>query len=220
MNIKVFVEHIEAGAMKMGVPVSRLQAERMAIHGKELLEWNKVSNITAITDLKELAEKQFLDVLPLAGEIPSDADLIDIGSGGGFPGLPLKILRSDLNVMLIDGRRKRVSFLKHAIRAMGIDGVDARHIRAENLQKEGKKHGEHIFDVVVSKAVGDLGGLVEIGTPLLGARGTIISMKGAQVKKELKGLGEKAALIGFSTEMKKYFLPFSALERNLVLFRR
>jgi 16S rRNA (guanine527-N7)-methyltransferase len=220
MIMAAFRECIEKGAEVMGVPVTWAQVEALVVHAKELLAWNKTSNLTAITDEKVLAEKQFLDVLPMIRHVPFGARMIDIGSGGGFPGLPLKILRPDITVTLIDARRKKAHFLKHAIRTLGLHGAEACHARAEAWQgKKGQKKNI-LFDVVVSKAVGDLRSLFRIGAPLLERQGRIIAMKGKRIEKELRDIAGMTKRGGFVVEKMPYRLPFSGTERTLVFFKR
>ena len=110
-----FVGRVEQGAKAMKIHVDRPHATQFARHAKELLEWNRFANLTAITDLKEIAEKHFLDTLPLVPLIPQGSQVLDIGSGGGFPGVPLKVMRPDLHVDLIEASRKKAHFLKHLI---------------------------------------------------------------------------------------------------------
>ena len=124
------------GARAMGMRLERSQIARFAIHAKELMAWNRFANLTAITDPVEIAVKQFLDIMPLFHLLPSGSRVLDIGSGGGFPGIPLKIMRPDLEVTLIDSSRKKVSFQKHIIRTLALKHIEARHIRAEELKRE------------------------------------------------------------------------------------
>lgn len=214
-----FVEAVETGGRAMGLALQQEQVHRMAIHAAELLAWNEFANLTAITDPKELAEKQFLDVVALPEVVPLAARVLDIGSGGGFPGIPLKVLRSDLEIMLIDGRRKKVSFLKHVIRLLGLKGVATRQVRAEDMAGE-IRNGVGLFDVVVSKAVGDLGTLLRLSEPLLERSGMLIAMKGASVAEELEAARDEKALAGFDVSEKAYRLPFCGAERRLVILKR
>jgi 16S rRNA (guanine527-N7)-methyltransferase len=124
------------GARTMGMCLELSQIARFAIHAKELMAWNRFANLTAITEPIEIAVKQFLDTLPLSPLLPRVSRVLDIGSGGGFPGIPLKIMRPDLEMTLIDASRKKVSFQKHIIRTLALKDIEARHVRAEELRRE------------------------------------------------------------------------------------
>ncbi len=126
---------IDKGARAMGMCLERSQITRFAVHAKELMAWNRFAKLTAITDPIEIAVKQFLDIIPLFPLLPPGSRLLDIGSGGGFPGIPLKIMRPDLEVTLIDASRKKVSFQKHIIRTLALKDIEAHHIRAEELKR-------------------------------------------------------------------------------------
>ena len=125
---------LDEGAMAMGMHLEWSQIAQFAIHARELLAWNRFTNLTAITDPVEIAVKHFLDTLPVLPFIPPRSWLLDIGSGGGFPGIPLRILRPDLHIVLIDASRKKVSFEKYVIRTLGLKDIEARNIRAEELK--------------------------------------------------------------------------------------
>jgi 16S rRNA (guanine527-N7)-methyltransferase len=147
-----FVDRVEQGARAMNMHLDPSHTTQFALHAKELLEWNRFANLTAISDLREMAEKQFLDTLPLVPLIPQGSHVLDIGSGGGFPGVPLKVLRPDLNVDLIEASRKKAHFLKNLIRTLGLQDIEARHIRAEEFSKEVQEEACR-YGVIVSKAV-------------------------------------------------------------------
>jgi len=216
MHEEAFIESIQAGARAMGVDLSALQVDSMVLHARELLAWNVVVNLTRMTDVDALAEKQFLDVIPLCKEIPEGARVLDVGSGGGFPGIPLKVLRSDLSVTLIDGRRKKVSFLKHVIRALKLEGLQARQVRAEDIFADTDNKGD-LFDVVIAKAVGDLRGLIHTCLPLLKNSGKFIAMKGVSVEEEWAETGNDIVLEGVKIRKVSYRLPVSGIDRTLVI---
>jgi len=214
-----FFKTVEEGADLMGLPIGRGQVEKFALHAKEILEWNQFANLTAITELEELAEKQFLDVVPLAGLIPTGCRVLDIGSGGGFPGIPLKVLRPDLDMVLIDGARKKANFLKHMIRTLGMKGIKAYHRRVEEVKDEegGSFKG---YDIIISKAVARLDKLVGVCEPLLGCGGRIVAMKGKLTSEEELCAKRAIEAGGFSIERSEYQLPSSGVERSIVVLRR
>lgn len=214
-----FPDHVDQGAKAMGVHLDRPQIALFALHAKELLEWNRVANLTAITEPAELAEKQFLDTLSLPPFVPSGSRVLDIGSGGGFPGIPLKVVRPDLHLTLVDASRKKVNFLKHVIRTMGLKDIEARHIRAEDLACNVKTR-DNAYDVVISKAVSKLDRLVNQAVPLLRPSGRIIAMKGVSVEDELSRARPRIEGEALRLEKKAYRLPLLGIERTLIVLRR
>jgi 16S rRNA (guanine527-N7)-methyltransferase len=214
---------IADGAKRMGIEVAPEKIDLFAIHGAELIRWNQKTNLTAITEPKGVAVKHFLDSIAPVRMIPAGASVLDIGSGGGFPGIPLKILNPSLAVILIDAVRKKVSFLKHVIRLLGLAGIDACHLRAEEF------HQKPQFDVVVSRALFSLEVLISQALPLLKEGGLIIALKGrsSKVRKEWaqwrsaknRNLSETADF-PIEVEVKKYTLPFDEVERTLLIIKR
>ena len=126
---------IRSGAKEFRIPVPEEALEGFAVHARELMRWNRVFNLTTISDPLQLAIKHYLDAIVPVTVITHHAKLLDIGSGGGFPGIPLKILQPTLDVTLIDTVRKKVNFLKHAIRSLELENIVAYQIRAEDFQR-------------------------------------------------------------------------------------
>jgi 16S rRNA (guanine527-N7)-methyltransferase len=207
---------LDEGASAMNMPLERSQIDRFAVHAKELVAWNQSVNLTAITDPVEIAVKHFLDTLPLSPWLPTGSWVLDIGSGGGFPGIPLKVMRPDLQVLLIDGTRKKVSFQKHIINTLALEDIEARHVRAEDLQKE-IQHELRRFDIIVSKAVSKLDVFLGLALPLLRRPGTMIAMKGKSVKGELEAVRSRIEANDLSLVARKYRLPFLNIERSLIV---
>jgi 16S rRNA (guanine527-N7)-methyltransferase len=207
---------LEEGARAMNMRLERSQIDQFAIHAKELLVWNQSVNLTAIIDPVEVAVKHFLDTLPVSALLPSGSWILDIGSGGGFPGIPLKVMRPDLHVMLIDGTRKKVSFQKHIISTLALEDIEARHVRAEDLERELQPESRR-YDVIVSKAVSKLDVFVDLALPLLRRPGTLIAMKGKSVEAELEAVRSRIETDGLSLVTKKYRLPYLDIERSLIV---
>ena len=214
---------IDKGAMAMGICLERSQITRFAVHAKELMAWNRFAKLTAITDPVEIAVKQFLDIMPLFPLLPPGSRLLDIGSGGGFPGIPLKIMRPDLEVTLIDASRKKVSFQKHIIRTLALKDIESHHIRAEELKRELEGGGQYggaelrPYDVIVSKAVSKLDRFLDQAIPLLGRPGIMVAMKGRSVETELESVRSKIEAEGLAVATKKYRLPHIDIERCLII---
>ena len=127
-------EVIRTGAGQLGVTLSRSAVDQFALHARELLLWNNKINLTAITEPLAVAVKHYIDAVAPAGLIPPQARLLDIGSGGGFPGIPLKIMKPSLSLTVIDAARKKVSFLNQAGRLLHLKDYRVFHMRIERLR--------------------------------------------------------------------------------------
>lgn len=160
----------------LNVEVSPLQLERFAVHIQELLLWNRKTNLTAITDPAEAAVKHVVDSLAPAGWIPPGSTVLDVGSGGGFPGIPLKILMPSLSVTLIEASRKKNSFQRQVIRRLNLNGITALQERIEIFSTLPDRRGT--FSVIVCRAFADLAGFIETAAPLMKPGGMMIAMKG------------------------------------------
>lgn len=164
------------GAAEMGVAVTGPQAEQMAVHARTLLEWNRTINLTAITSPLEVAVKHCLDAIAPSAHLPHEGRLLDMGTGGGFPGIPLKILRPGQSMTLIDGSRKKINFVKHVIRQLRLPHIEAIQERAESFGRQAARQGR--FQAIVSRALADLDTIVRLAMPLLAPDGKIFVYKG------------------------------------------
>jgi 16S rRNA (guanine527-N7)-methyltransferase len=207
---------LKSGAKALGMSLDEPEIAQFVVHAKELVAWNQTTNLTAITDPKALAVKQFIDTLPLTSLPPLNSRLLDIGSGGGFPGIPIKILRPDLHVTLIDGSRKKVSFLKHVIRTLGLKEVEAHHVRAEELSRDVHDE-EKLYNVIVSKAVSKLDLFFDLSLPLLRRPGMLIAMKGPSAEVEIETARGKIEAEGLTISVQEYTLPYLNAERCLIV---
>ena len=205
------------GARKLGVVIDEGITAPFSIHASELLTWNRKINLTAITNSRDIAIKHFVDSLAPAGCIPDGARLLDIGSGAGFPGIPLKILKPSIAVLLIDAVRKKINFLKHVLRILGLENIEARQIRTENLLKGTVQATS--FDVIISRALSDLPPFVKSALPLLAKQGTIIAMKGKVDEKELDAVRADAPGDQYSLEVERYKLPSIPAPRSIVIIK-
>ena len=172
-------------AKEIGVKVSPAQAEQFQIYLDLLLERNTVMNLTAITDPEEAVIKHFVDSLTLlkALEIKKNAKVIDVGTGAGFPGIPLKIMRPDIELTLLDSLNKRLVFLREVCDAIGIE-AETIHKRAEEAGKDTKLRES--FDVATARAVANMNILAEYCIPLIKMKGYFAAMKGPSLPDELE----------------------------------
>ena len=215
---------IYEGAKNLDIEIDKRKTEKFAIHAIELMKWNQKTNLTAITDPFEVAVKHFLDSIVPVKIIPSNASLLDIGSGGGFPGIPLKISLPSLSVTLIDASRKKVSFLKHIIRILELKNIDALHIRAEEFAN--KPGIAKTFDVIISRALSSMTSFALTALPFLKKEGVIIAMRGnvsgddiqllrSSVNKEHTILTE-GGTEAFEISVERYSLPYLNSDRSMV----
>jgi 16S rRNA (guanine527-N7)-methyltransferase len=208
------------GALALGVAVSDDHARSMGQHALELIRWNRTTNLTAITDPLEVAVKHYVDAVAVASRIGQGARVLDAGSGGGFPGIPLNILRPDLTITLVDSVRKKVSFLKYVIRRLNLSSITAVHGRLEDLGVSPPYHGK--FDVVVCRAFSALNDFATLTLPFISPAGSLLAMKGPQADHdhETKNHKDDGTLIlggqSFSMNIHRYRLPLLDAQRSLV----
>ncbi len=206
---------VKKGAAELSIDLSDSAVKMLAVHADELIKWNKVTNLTAITESREVAIKHFIDSLAALKMVSPGMKVLDIGSGGGFPGIPLKIAMPELMVTLVDAARKRVNFLKHVIRTLKLTGIAAHHGRGELLA--GMKLPAEKFDVIICRAFTGLDKFVPMALPVLKEGGVILAMKGKEVDEELAAL-EAVQVEGggtLDTEVTRYKLPFLESERSI-----
>lgn len=207
---------IHAGAGTIGIEVSGDQMEHLVRFGQMLIDWNRRINLTAITDPRDVAVKHFLDSMAVLPYIPETGRLLDIGSGGGFPGLVIAIFRPSLEITSIDSVRKKISFQQQVIRSLGLEVASALHIRAESLAGENER-----YDVIVSRALGSLDMFVTLGCPLLSEGGRMIAYKGPMddgVGDEIETL--KSQHNDLYIDIHNYLLPSFGDKRSLVFIKR
>jgi 16S rRNA (guanine527-N7)-methyltransferase len=204
-------ERITSGAKQLGIDITDYHAGLFAIHALELLKWNQNINLTAITDAEEIAIKHFTDSVAPAKMIPDHARLLDIGSGGGFPGIVLKVIKPSLEVTLIDASRKKVSFQKQVIRTLNLKKIDAHHVRAEDFAKTANR-----FDIVICRAFSALDTFVFMAIPFLVEHGAIIAMKGKISESEIAAVEKLAIPLNVKLSIEKYILPFSDADRAIL----
>ncbi len=202
---------IQEGSAELGIQVTHQQAEMMAVHAEELMRWNQKKNLTSITDPMDIAVKHFIDSLIPVHRIPDNTSLIDIGSGGGFPGIPLKIVRPNLRVTLVDASLKKVNFLKQVIRLLNLENIEAVHARIEDMGKDPRYRES--FDTAISRAFTDLERFVGLASPFLKNKGQLIAMKSQKTDDELKSIS------GFLKQpvVETYTLPFQGAVRSLII---
>lgn len=212
------VSLLKDGAGQLGVRLEDLKVASLLEYKRILLEWNEKMNLTAIEEEREFIIKHFIDslsILPYLGDVRS---LIDVGTGAGFPGIPLKIAQPSLEILLLDSLEKRVGFLKTVISELKLDGIRALHLRAEDAGKE-PSHREK-YDAAVARAVAALPVLLEYCLPMVKRGGIFIAMKGSS-KEEIEASNKALELLGGKIEeVKEFTLPCSEIKRSIIIVRK
>ena len=206
------------GAKTFGIHLDDKAVEAFGLYLQELLKWNQKINLTAIRSEKGIVLKHFLDSLSAHPLLSKYSFILDIGSGAGFPGIPLKIIQTTLEMTLIDSVRKKVDFQRHIIRTLGLKGLETIHGRVQD-KETCQNLGGH-FDVILSRAFSNLQTLLTLSAPFLRKGGMVIAMKGEVESGEIRLLTE--------TEEPRYqlqrtvslILPFSTFKRTILLFKK
>lgn len=210
--------------LRRGFDTLKISADNTIIdkfekYSKMLVEWNEKINLTAITDDDGISTKHFLDsVLPLtAAEIPQGGSVIDVGTGAGFPGIPMKIVREDISLTLLDSLLKRVNFLGEVCRALGLSDTECIHARAED---EAKLRRER-YDAAVSRAVAPLGILSEYCLPYVKVGGVFLALKANEIEEELSAAKPIIGTLGGKVEKTAYLpLPETDITRSVIIIRK
>lgn len=214
------LEHFNLGVERLHLALSDLQYEQLMRYRDELLDWNTRMNLTAITEPGEVLLKHFLDSLSLLQAFHrSEARILDIGTGAGFPGLVLKIACPQWHVTLLEATGKKVTFLQHIIDVLHLQGVEALHGRAETLAHQRDYRGR--FDLVTARAVSALSTLLEYAAPFCRVDGTMIFPKKGELVEEIAQARRAAPLVGVAfVAAMPITLPGLDDGRGLLLWRQ
>lgn len=212
---------LEEGCRELGITLDEIQKKQFTDFYEYLVEKNKVMNLTGITEFQEVLIKHFLDSLACvkAVDMSRIKRIMDIGTGAGFPGVPLKIAFPHLEACLLDSLKKRVNFLEETFQMLKLENITAIHGRAEEYAKN--KQYREIYDLCVSRAVSNLATLSEYCLPYVKTGGYFISYKSGTVQEEVEQAQKAVKILGGKIQDVVYFqLPDSEIQRSLVVIEK
>lgn len=212
--INEFRQSLVLGCKEIGCAMSDTQINLMTAHANELNVWNQKINLTSIKKPAEMAEKHFIDSIAITPFLDQNLKLLDLGSGGGFPGIPLKIMIPSLQLVLLDSSGKKVNFLKQVIRKLHLKEVEVVHARSEDLKNNSAY--ANFFDGVICRAVTRLENFIRLANPFLKPGGCLYAMKGPAINTEIT----PEVSVKFSIKKHVYRLPFEKSDRFLLRIKR
>ena len=214
------IQNLSDCAKAAGFPLFENQLKQFESYTKLLLEWNEKMNLTAITEPKEIVSKHFVDSLYGLPYLSGGDRLIDVGTGAGFPGIPLKIARPDLSLTLLDSLNKRLNFLGEVVSSLGLSDTKTVHARAEEGAKI-KSPLRESFDCATARAVASLSVLSEYCLPYVKVGGVFLAYKGGDVEEECKTSKNAVCTLGGEiSEIVKYTIPETDITHSIVVIQK
>lgn len=219
MDFKSFKEEMEISLKALGVNLNDEQIESFYDFMNILIEKNKVMNLTGITDPKEVILKHFIDSLTILKYIDKNSRVIDVGTGAGFPGLPLKMVENTLKMTLLDSLNKRINFLNEVIDFTDLEEIKTIHGRAEDFGKNDEYREK--YDVATSRAVAPLNVLLEYMIPFIKVGGKCVCMKGSNCDDEIENAKNAVKTLGGEIEkIERFSLPNSDNNRTILIIKK
>ena len=217
MKKNEFSKSLKDKAKVLEILISDVQAEQFYNYMELLLEWNEKMNLTAITEPEEVILKHFIDSITIIPYLEDSEKILDIGTGAGFPGIPLKILEENKEFTLLDSLNKRINFLQTVINSLKLNKIQAVHGRAEEFIKNQRE----IYDIVTSRAVARLNVLIEYMLPFVKVGGKCICMKSVDIQEEIEEAKRAIKLLGGEIEkIDDIILPNSDIKRKIVIIKK
>jgi 16S rRNA (guanine527-N7)-methyltransferase len=216
-----FYDLMSKSAEDVGLQLSKEQYEKFIIYMRLLQEWNEKINLTAIVEDEEIIKKHFIDSIKAfrRDEFKKANNMIDVGTGAGFPGIPISIMREDINVTLLDSLNKRINFLNTVINNLGLSNVNTIHSRAEDGARDKKLREK--FDIATSRAVANMSVLSELCLPYVRIDGSFIALKGPAVDEEIKESANAIRILGGElVNIYEVGIEDTELRHNLVVVKK
>ena len=217
MEKEMFFEKMQEKSKGLGISFSVEQTEQFFEYMKLLIEWNEKMNLTAIIDPEEIILKHFIDSLTIANIVEKGQKIIDVGTGAGFPGIPLSIVNNE-NITLLDSLNKRIIFLEEVINKLELKNIKAVHARVEEFAKNKKER--EMYNIATSRAVAPLNVLLEYLLPLVKVGGRCICMKGSNIEEIDEAKNALKILGGEIEKIEKITLPESDIIRNIIIVKK
>ncbi len=215
MDIKEFEQTMSENLKQLNIELSNVQIEQFYDYMNILIEWNKVMNLTGITEPKEIIIKHFIDSLTVLNKIDKQSKIIDVGTGAGFPGIPIKIAFPKTEVVLLDSLNKRINFLNEVIEKLKLKNIKTIHGRAEDNGKD-KMYREK-YDIAIARAVAPLNILLEYLMPFVKVNGKCICMKGSNSEEEIKNSNNAVKILGGKVINKEeFFITNTDIKRSII----
>ena len=219
MDKNSFFIEFSKKASEIQIELSNKQINQFYKYMQLLLEWNKKMNLTAIEEPKEIILKHFIDSLTIRKYVEENEKILDIGTGAGFPGIPLKIVEGEKEVVLIDSLNKRISFLKEVISNLELNKIEVIHGRAEEVVKQNNRREK--YNIVTSRAVARLNVLIEYMLPFIAIGGKCICMKSTDIEEEVQEARKAINILGGEIEkIDTFILPESDIKRKIVVIKK
>lgn len=219
MQLEEFEKELLRSSKIVNIELQQREIEEFYCYMKSLIEWNKKMNLTAIIEPKEIIMKHFIDSLTINKYIKEANTIIDVGTGAGFPGIPIKIVSPDKKITLLDSLNKRIVFLENVIEELQLNKIETIHDRAEEMGRN--ENYREQYEVSVSRAVAPLNVLVEYLIPFVKVGGRSICMKGPKIEEELEQAKRAIEKLGGRIDKVDNFkLPNSEIERNIIIIEK
>jgi len=219
MKKEEFFEKMQEKSRFLEINFSVEQLEQFFAYMNLLIEWNEKMNLTAIIEPDEIILKHFIDSITILKDIENNSKVVDVGTGAGFPGVPLSIMNPTLKITLVDSLNKRLIFLQEVANQLNLKNIEIVHARAEEFGQN-KKYREK-FDISTSRAVANLSTLSEYLIPLVKVGGKVISMKASEAQDEINEAKKAIEVLGGKIEfIKKFNLPQSDIGRTIILIKK
>lgn len=219
MDIIEFSNLMKEYGKEIQIKFTEEQLQKFYEYMNMLIEWNKKINLTAIIEPKEIILKHFIDSLTILKYVNDNEKMLDVGTGAGFPGIPIKIMNENIEITLLDSLNKRINFLNEVINKLKLKNISAIHSRIEDYGKNNKYREK--YDIVTSRAVANLATLSEYMLPMLKIKGKSICMKGSDIKEEVKNSKRAIDILGGEiVNIEELVLPKSDNRRNLIIIEK